>query len=145
MYHYTECGLRNVWLVNGYQVHDTEYGRGVSIEDLEGLHRAIASLLINRKPALSGAEFRFLRKELGLPQMRLASILGNNEQSVALWEKHGRIPKWADRMIRALYREKVEGNARLMDLIERLADLDRKENRAKWLFESHNGWELKAA
>ena len=41
-YHYTECGLDYVYLVNGYTWHQTPYGRGVSIEDADGLHDAIA-------------------------------------------------------------------------------------------------------
>jgi len=36
-YHYRECGLDNVWLLNGYELHDTPYGKGVSFVDVEGL------------------------------------------------------------------------------------------------------------
>jgi DNA-binding transcriptional regulator YiaG len=125
MYHCTGCGLRNVWLLNGYQVCKTPYGKAVSIDDLEGLHRAIALHLIEAKPQLSGAEFRFLRKEPDVSQARLAEIIGNTAQSVALSEKSGRVPKWADRLVRALYREHVSGNANLTALVERLNSLDR--------------------
>jgi len=38
---------------------------------------------------------------------------------VALWEKGRGAPKWADRLIRALYREHVEGNAHLKDIFAR--------------------------
>jgi len=41
MYHYTECGLDNVWLANGYR----QRGDAVSIENSEGLHEAILHLL----------------------------------------------------------------------------------------------------
>jgi hypothetical protein len=37
MLHYTHCGLDNVWLRNGYHIHD----EGVSIERIEELHAAI--------------------------------------------------------------------------------------------------------
>ena len=30
MYHYRECGLRNVWLANGFEQHETPYGPGVA-------------------------------------------------------------------------------------------------------------------
>ena len=66
MYHYAECGLSNVWLLNGYRQHAIPYGDAVVVEHVENLHRAIALTLVHRKPHLSGAEFRFLRKELGL-------------------------------------------------------------------------------
>lgn len=35
MYHYTEGGLTNVWLSNGFREEDTPYERGVSIEILK--------------------------------------------------------------------------------------------------------------
>ncbi|WP_230413133.1 hypothetical protein [Paraburkholderia antibiotica] len=49
-----------------------------------------------------------------------------SQQTVALWEKKGKIPKTADRMFRAIYLEAVDGNVRLKELIERVANLDRK-------------------
>jgi len=60
-YRYTESGLTNVWLANGYTVRKTKYGDGVSIHDMDGLHRALARALSN-KPRLTGTEVRFLRK-----------------------------------------------------------------------------------
>ncbi len=37
MYHYTESGLRNVYLKNGYTITKTEYGEAISIKDVAGL------------------------------------------------------------------------------------------------------------
>lgn len=31
MYHYTQCGLDNVWLENGYKVKKTAYGQAVAV------------------------------------------------------------------------------------------------------------------
>ena len=83
MYHYTEGGLTNVWLSNGFREEDTPYGKGVSIEDVEGLHRVIGMKLVKERAQLTGAEFRFLRKELGLSQAKLAHWWGYEAQSVA--------------------------------------------------------------
>ena len=47
-YRYTESGLTNVWLANGYTIRKTKYGKGVSIHDVEGLHRALARALANK-------------------------------------------------------------------------------------------------
>ncbi|MEG0379379.1 MAG: helix-turn-helix domain-containing protein, partial [Eubacterium sp.] len=47
-----------------------------SFVDVEGLHRAIGINLVTHKPRLSGAEVRFLRKEMNLSQNGLAEILG---------------------------------------------------------------------
>jgi putative transcriptional regulator len=76
MYHYTECGLRNIWLANGYHVHKTPYGKGMSIEHVESLQRAIAQSLVRKAARLTGAEFRFLRKEQDLSQKSLAGLIG---------------------------------------------------------------------
>lgn len=144
MYHYTESGLRNVWLLNGYQEHDTPYGKGVSIEDAEGLHRVMGSRLAKEKPSLTGAEFRFLRKELGLSQARLAQWWGYDPQSVALWEKRGRVPKIADRFIRVIYLEKSAGNPSITEIIERLNDTDQGEESRLTFEETPAGWRLAA-
>ena len=41
MYHYTDSGLDNVVLESGYREVNTEYGNGVSIDNLDALHLAI--------------------------------------------------------------------------------------------------------
>ena len=146
MYHYRECGLRNVWLVNGYDEQDTSYGPGIAIHDVEGLHRVIARSVIRKGGKLSGAELRFLRREMGLSQSKLATMLGNDAQTVALWEKRGSQPKLADRFMRALYREKDEGNAHIQEMIERLADSNLDEgNEARLTLEQRgDDWKLAA-
>ena len=127
MYHYRECGLRNVWLANGYDKHETPYGEGVSIHDVEGLHRAIARNLVRKPGKLTGTELRFLRQEMRLSQSKLAEMVGNEAQTIALWEKRGGQPKLADRFIRAIYRERDEGNAHIQEIIDRLIDADIEE------------------
>ena len=147
MYHYTESGLRNVWLENGVTQRKTAHGMATAIQDVEGLHRAIGRAL-TQKAHLTGAEFRFLRKELDLSQRRVADLIGSSEQTVALWERHGKIPKTADRMLRAIYLETIEGNVKLKELIERTADLDRKEDERMTFHDTERGWvpsELQAA
>ena len=145
MYHYTECGLNKVWLVNGYHEHDSPYGKGIAIEDADGLHRAIAMWLINTRPQLSGGEFRFLRKELDMSQAALARMFGNDAQTVARWEKRGRAPKMADRFLRAIYREHAEGNAKIREIVDRLNDLDQQAAGRQEFEETDQGWRAKAA
>ena len=103
MYHYTESGLRSVYLTNGYEEVETDYGVAVMITNAEGLHTAIASQLIEQ-PFLCGREFRFLRVQMDMTQRQVGEYLGVGPQSVAMWEKAGRVPRKADQMIRALYR-----------------------------------------
>ena len=146
MFRYSGCGLKNVWLQNGYVERKTPYGKAVAIQDVEGLHRAIALHIIRNKPRLSGAEFRFLRKELDLSQTGLGQMFGFEGQTVAIWEKKGNVPKLADRAIRAFYRETVEGNVSFKDIVERLNDMDRVNyERSKVVMrETGKGWQAKA-
>jgi putative transcriptional regulator len=125
MYHYRECGLRNVWLKNGYAVKDTPYGKGVAIQDMEGLHRLIGTLIAQR-PKLTGPELRFLRKEMGMSQKVLAAFIGTSEQNVSLWERRGRIPQAADRIIKLAYLETIskDGNVKIKETIVRLNEMD---------------------
>jgi putative transcriptional regulator len=148
MYHYTESGLRNVWLVNGFKLHKTKHGDGVAFENIEGLHRSIGKWLCSNTPRLKGPEVRFLRTEMELSQAALASLLGNDAQSVALWEK-GKVtvPKWADRLLRALYREHTGENIKIRALVEKVASLEASKS-APLRFEAEKarkGWQLKAA
>jgi len=127
-YHYTESGLSNIWLVNGYHEIDTPYGKAVSVDNVDGLHRVIGNHLVENKPKLSGNEFRFIRQELDMSQNKLADLIGTSEQTISLWERHGKVRKWADHMIRAIYRQTVKGDPDIIRLIEQINQLDRIEN-----------------
>ena len=76
MLKYDDCGLRNIWLANGYRYEEIDgHGRCLEIDDIEGLHRSIAHQLVHYRKRLSGAEIRFLRVEMGMSQKRLADSL----------------------------------------------------------------------
>ena len=143
-YHYTESGLDNVYLRNGFTIHKTPYGEGVSIQNTEGLHRAIGKLLVGKPAPLNGAELRFLRIELDLSQRGLAGILGTKEQNLRLWEKHrGKpIPGSSDRLLRGIYSEFIGSNVQLRKMLERLADLDRKKNEATYFSKTNSSWKV---
>lgn len=126
MFHYTSCGLDNIWLRNGYKVKETKHGEAVAIHDVEGLHNAIGLRLVDNKPKLTGGEIRFLRAELDLPQKTLADLLGVGETSVRGWENDRTpISPAADRLLRMLYKEHVLGDGRVRELIERISTLHR--------------------
>lgn len=143
MYHYIGSGLQNVWLENGYKIHETPYGEGVSIENTEGLHRAIGDWLIHNSTRLTGAEFRFLRKEQEMSQKNLAGVMGVDEQSVARWEKgRVRVPKIADHFIRGLYSQYCLGNRSIKEMIDRLNSLEAQQRHASVKLKvNHSHWE----
>ena len=105
-YHYTLCGLNNIYLLNGYTEYDTPYGKGVSINNIDGLHLAIARDLINAPRRLLPEEFRFLRKEMKCSQGSFGLTIGVNEQTIARIEKGKLQPKVAfEAVFRALAAE----------------------------------------
>jgi putative transcriptional regulator len=131
MYHYRECGLPNVYLLNGYREIETPYGRGVSIEDVEGLHMAIAHALVEEKPSLTGPEARFIRKLLELTQTQLAALLGVEDQSVRRWEKLARVPKQADHGLRLVFRDLTHNTRKpLSELVRQIDAAEAREPRA---------------
>ena len=104
--HYTSCGLPNIYLAGGFTRHKTNYGDGVSIVNVEGLHRAIGESLLCSEKSLSGPEVRFLRKEMKHTQESLADFLKIGVQQVARWEKEEcSIPGPADILVRALFKQ----------------------------------------
>lgn len=130
MFEYRDCGLKDIWLASGYSWEEIEgIGPCLEIEDIDGLHRAIAHHLVNYRKRLSGPEIRFLRTEMGLSQKRLADTLGVDEQTVSLWERSKRRPAVsAERMLRLLYLEHADGTTKLAELIERWNDTDRQDH-----------------
>lgn len=105
-HHYTESGLDNVWLQGGVAHHETSYGPGVAIDDVDGLNAAIADWIVERKSYWRGREIKFLRKRLDLSQRGLADLLGYSDQQVRRWENDvAEMPNPASRLLRLLVRE----------------------------------------
>lgn len=104
-YHYTACGLDYVYLQNGYKVHETKHGKGVSISNADGLHDAIARMIVGSSERMRGQEVRFLRSQLNLSQAGLAKAMRHSRGSVARWEGDPTkpIPKAADAALRMFY------------------------------------------
>jgi putative transcriptional regulator len=141
IYHYTESGLDNVYLLGGFTIHKTSQGEGVSIEHTAELHRVIGKTPVQKPAPLNGAELRFLRGEMELSQRTLAGLLGTSEQNLRLWEKHrGKfINGAADRLLRAIYAEPL-GNLQLRRMMERLADLDRLKSDKRYFSRIRDRW-----
>ena len=84
---YTDCGLDNIFLLNGFEPEDIDNCEYVTVTDIDGLHQAIGLHIVLEKKAPTGQEMRFLRTEMGFSQAELGSRLGVSDQSVARWEK----------------------------------------------------------
>lgn len=143
MYHYTDGGLRNIWLRNGYTEHQTPYGKAVSFEDGDGLVRAVCMALARKMGRLSGTEFRYIRSSgFLMSQPSLAKLLGVDGQTVARWEKSGKVPKWADKLVRLLYEAHADGREAIRNVVARINDIDRLANQRITLGTSPHGWAM---
>jgi len=111
IFHYTDGGLKNVWLQNGFEICETPYGKGVAIHDIDGLTKSICLDLTNKSSSLTSVEFRYIRSGgMLLSQADLAEMMGVDAQTITRWEKYGRLPKWADKLIRVLFIAHADGN-----------------------------------
>ena len=140
-YRYTECGLDNVDLVNGFELTD---GR-LRIENIEGLHRAIGQWLVSTRRNLSGREIRFLRHELEMSQATLANLLGVTEQTVLRWERpeesEATQNSAAEKTLRLLYLERALGDSRVSEVLEQIADLEDKISQlVEFSFSEEHEW-----
>lgn len=125
MYHYTECGLSNVYLINGVVVEEIDGEEYTSIDDMNGLHKTIAQIVIDSNAPLTHEEFKFLRVELNLSQKMLANRFGVSEQTIARYEKKtSSIPRTTDAALRSLYMESLEKHNPVSYFLDLLSDAE---------------------
>jgi putative zinc finger/helix-turn-helix YgiT family protein len=88
-YHYRESGLDTVYLkdITTYRCACGE--RLVQIPAVEHVHDSIAAELLAKPSLLTGPEFRFLRKWVGLTAPELSSALGVKTRiTISRWENN---------------------------------------------------------
>jgi putative transcriptional regulator len=148
-YHYTECGLANIFLVNGFEITKTSDDEELFIHDIHGLHKAISKTLIFKKGLLEGNEIKFIRGILDLSQNKLAALIGCRYQQILLWEKNkNKLSKSADRLLKIYlytYLHKEVDNSEVFDLINEIAYLDAAQAKQpdKIEFkEGKNSWQI---
>lgn len=86
-YHYTECGLDNVYIQGLAPMIDDDGDEVIRITFILDLHRAIAEGIVGHPKGMSGRELRFLRGEMGMTQAELAGIVHVDKQTVGRWER----------------------------------------------------------
>lgn len=125
MNHYTESGLPNVYLVNGFTVRTLNGEEYTSVDDMNGLHKTIANAIIDSPKPLNHQEFRFLRIEMNVSQKTLGARFGVTEQTIASYEKgESSIPRTTDAVLRSLYMESQQKNYPVSYFLDLLADTD---------------------
>lgn len=145
-YHYVECGLPNIYLTNGFTRTETPYGKGVSITNIQGLHRCIAKMLCDKPGLLTGAEFRFLRIELDFSQKMLGEILDCDARTIRRIESGNEVKSLYNRLIRLMYLESIDPRSTCVGLFEHLRKIDVVwHDRLKLAANEDDHWDLAAA
>jgi DNA-binding transcriptional regulator YiaG len=103
--HYTMSGLDDVYLFNGFEVETIDGEEYVTVQDLDGLWKAIGLHLVTTRKALAPKEIKFLRHHMNLTQAELAGKMQVTDQTVARWEKGvtAELSGPADMMLRVLF------------------------------------------
>ena len=132
-YHYTECGLDNIYLMNGYNIEDVDGDQYVSIDSVDELWKAIGINLVTSKKMLSPKEIRFLRGQMEKTQAEIAALLRVEDQTVARWEKGKiKLSGAADIAFRGLFLAsriaQPEGNEILSEWLETIRRLVERDS-----------------
>ena len=144
-YHYTECGLDYVYLVDGYDVIETSYGKAVQLANAGKLDRAIALAVVRRQNRLTGQEVRFLRGLLDTTQAELGATLGKDAQTVARWEKgKTEVPPTEDIAIRQIYLEKTGHRQRFIETSRQVAELKERLESVRFKTKGRQAWSMAA-
>lgn len=108
-YQYRECGLDNVRIEGVVPCRDDDGDEVVTIPNVAGLHKAIATAIVHHKAGMGGRELRFLRTEMGMTQAELAKVVHHDTQSIGRWER-GECPiePNAEAVIRLLAAERLK-------------------------------------
>lgn len=127
-YHYKECGLSNIYLLNGFELEEHDGEQYVSIHDVNGLWKAIGFNIVTKKKVLTPKEIRFLRSQMEKTQNEIAAFLRVDDQTVARWEKGKvKLSGPADIALRAMYLAsdiaQPEGKEILYNWMESIGDL----------------------
>lgn len=144
LYKYDMSGLDNVWLANGFTIHETPYGKGVSIEDAKGLDVAIANALVFKSKIISGKEIRFLRVLFGMSQANLAKRIGVEVQAIHRWEKCGRTKKPNETLARYCFAALLNGDAKITSIVEAQNSIERAQHYSSIVLSEIKGvWKTK--
>jgi len=128
-YRYAESGLDNVYLLNADLYVCEGCGEQLPIlHRIEELHEAIARAIALKPSPLSGAEIRFLRKEIGLSARKWAALLHIDHTTLSRWENGAQErSQHNDLLIRHVYFRMLEEQTwRLVrePVAERIASID---------------------
>jgi len=145
-YHYMDSGLDWVYLrngYNGYEVHKTPYGEGISIHAVDKLHQAIAKNILLSPTRMRGQDCGSCGSLLDISQKGLGIMLGQSRTTIARWEGEPNEPiadQAADRLLRLFYAKKMDSDALVSETINLRAEIYDLEHEARTFEEQQDTW-----
>lgn len=122
--HYTQCGLDDVYLVNGFSREETDYGPATSIRNVDGLHRAIGLHIVEHRKTISAKEMKFLRRQMDFTQQELGNLMGITDQTIARYEKgETHVTGPVNRLIRFIFVYHLLPDEAQREVLKRLKEL----------------------
>lgn len=145
-YHFKECGLDYIYLVNGYEIEkDSDFGEKIVVHNSDKLHRAIARSVLLYKENLEGQEIRFFRSLLRLTQQKMSEILGVERETVSRWEKNSQAPSQsAEYLLRIIVWEKYLDKSKSFDFFQEHKS-ERKHYKIIEMSDKKDDWEASIA
>lgn len=112
-YHYKESGLDNIWIIGLLQYKCGKCNETfVEIPRINELHLLIGKTLVCKKELLSGAEVKYLRKEIGMKSKDMASALSLVPETYSRWENGKQeVAPCHDKALRMMYVVNATENA----------------------------------
>ncbi len=145
-YHYTECGLNNIYLKNIVELkckHCDDFE--VVIPNLEILHNLIAHDVASQSLKLKPDEIRFLRVHLGMSGVQFASVLSVEPATISRWENgKGEMKLTNERFLRLLILAKAGPLREYDDLCNYGTSVKKSRNIFKFSIKNDH-WEKSAA
>ena len=144
-HHYTESGLPNVWIECQKTVDDAGETTYI-IPAINRIHKAIAQGIVLSDGALTGAEIKFLRTEMGWTQTELGELVHRTRPTIARWESgDGAIDGAADALLRILAIDKLKLKKAPSETITRKHDIASNTKKAIRIAQQNHGHDRLAA
>ena len=127
-YHYTECGLDNVFLTNvDVMVCESCGEKSVRLPRILQLHATIGRAVALQPCPLRGQDIRFLRRQLGYNAKAWATFLRTDVSTLSRWENGKQVVSGqSDTLLRLLYfriRDEQEGELSIDGVTARAASV----------------------
>lgn len=118
MFSYPHFAVHNLYLLNGYEREQSDYGEVVTYKNEDLLEACVRKVLVRIPRRLTGPQLRFLRRGLGMSQEVFGSLIDRDAQTVARIEKTaGEVPQFVDLTIRTRYFDRYDPSVSIGEIL----------------------------